>query len=186
MRLFLIFLLNFSLAQFVMAADQVQSSKVDDRATFLDGEWTGTGSFFLGKDWGNQITSCSEVKLNYVGAKTKYEVHEGFAVCNGKLNPFNDNSKFLINEDGTIFYVSSKDHTLIPDAIVGSVSDGALHTATVHGNSIDDVTIVRKGDILIYRQWHAASDGNPAYAFTAILTQNPSLISAGASGKSKP
>ena len=173
---FFIFLLNFLLAQFVMAADQVQSSKVDDRATFLDGEWTGTGSFFLGKDWGNQITSCSEVKLKYVGTKTEYEVHEGFAVCNGKLNPFNDNSKFGIKEDGTIFYLSSKDHTLIPDTIVGSVSDGTLHTATVHGNSIDDVTIMRKGDILIYRQWHAASEGDPAYAFAAILTQDPSLI----------
>ena len=183
MRLFLVFLLNFSLAQFAMAADQVQSSQVDDRAAFLDGEWTGTGSFFLGKDWGNQITSCSEVKLTYVGAKTKYEVHEGFAVCNGKLNPFNDDSKFRINEEGTIFYVSSKDHSLIPDTIVGSVSNGTLHTATVHGNSTDDVTIVRKGDILIYRQWHAASDGNPAYAFTAILTQNPCLISAAACAK---
>ena len=70
-----IFLLSFLSAQFVMAAGQVQSSKVDDRATFLDGEWTGTGSFFLGRDWGNQITSCSEVKLKYVGTKTKYEVH---------------------------------------------------------------------------------------------------------------
>ncbi len=172
----LIFLLNFLLPQSVTAADQVQSSKVDDRATFLNGEWTGTGSFFLGKDWGNQITSCSEVKLKYVGTKTRYEVHEGFAVCNGKLNPFNDDLKFGIKEDGSIFYVSSKDHTLIPDTIVGSVSDGILHTATVHGNSVDDVTIMRKGDILIYRQWHAASEGNPAYVFTAILTQDPSLI----------
>jgi len=171
-----IFLLNFLLAQFVMASDQVQSSEGDDRATFLNGEWTGTGSFFLGKDWGNQITSCSEVKLKYFGSKTKYEVHEGFAVCNGKLNPFNDDSKFGIKEDGTISYMSSKDHTLIPDTIVGRVSDGTLHTATVHGNSIDDVTIMRKGDILIYRQWHAASEGNPAYVFTAILTQDPSLI----------
>ncbi len=171
-----ILLLSVPLAQFVMAADQVHSSKVEDRATFIDGEWTGTGSFFLGRDWGNQITSCSEVKLKYVGAKTKYEVHEGFAVCNGKLYPFTDDLKFGIKEDGTIFYVSSKNHTLMPDTIIGSVSDCALHTATTHGNSIDDVTIIRKGDILIYRQWHAASDGNPAYAFTAILTQDPSLI----------
>ncbi len=169
-------LLNFLLAQFAIADDRVQPSRADDRATFLDGEWIGAGSFFLGKDWGNQIMSCSEVKLKYVGAKTKYEVHGGFAVCNDKLNPFNDDLKFGIKEDGTIFYVSSKDRTLTPDTIVGSVSDGALHTATIHGNSVDDVTIIRKGDILIYRQWHAASDGNPAYAFTAILTQDPSLI----------
>jgi hypothetical protein len=56
------------------------------------------------------------------------------------------------------------------------VSDGVLHTATLHGNAVDDVTITRKGDILIYRQWHAASDGNPAYAFSAILTQDPTLV----------
>ena len=171
-----ILVLNVLFAQVAMAEDQVQLSKVDQRATFLDGEWIGTGSFFLGKDWGNQIASCSEVKLKFVGARTAYEVHEGYAVCNGKLNPFNDNSKFGIKEDGTIFYISSRDHTLTPDTIVGSVSDGALHTATVHGNSVDDVSIIRKGDILIYRQWNAAPEGAPAYAFTAILTQNPSLI----------
>ena len=33
-----------------MAADQDRSSKVDERAAFLDCEWTGTGSFFLGKE----------------------------------------------------------------------------------------------------------------------------------------
>ena len=173
---FFIFLLNLLLTQFVMAAEQVQPSKVDDRATFLDGEWTGTGSFFLGEDYGNQITGCSEVKLSYVGTKTKYEVHGGSAVCNGKFNPFNEEAKFGIKEDGTIFYVISKEHTLIPDTIVGSVSNGILHTQTPHGNSIDDVTIMRKGDILIFRQCDAASEGNPAYAFTAILTQDPSLI----------
>ncbi len=162
-------LLSFLLVQLAMAADQDQSSKSDGRATFLDGEWSGAGSFFLGKGWGDQITSCSEVKLRFVGAKTSYEVHEGSAVCNGKLNSFNDNSKFGIKKDGTIFYVSSKDHTLTPDTIVGSVSNGALHTATIHGNSIDDVTIIGKGDILIYRQWNSAPEGPPAYAFTAIL-----------------
>ena len=166
-----ILLLNVLLARFALAGDQV-----DGRAAFLDGEWTGAGSFFLGKDFGNQIMSCSEVKLKYVGNSTSYEVHEGYAVCNGKTNPFNDDSKFGINEDGTIFYVSSKDHTLAPGDIVGAVSEDALHTATVHGNSKDDVTIVRKGDILIYRQWHAAAEGNPAYAFTAILTRDPSLF----------
>ena len=72
--------------------------------------------------------------------------------------------------------MSSKDHTLAPGAIVGAVSEDALHTATVHGNAKDDVSIVRKGDILIYRQWHAAAEGNPAYAFTAILTRDPSLF----------
>ena len=164
-------LLNFLLAQFAIADDRVQPSRADDRATFLDGEWIGAGSFFLGKDWGNQITSCSEVKLKYVGAKTKYEVHGGFAVCNGKLNPFNDDSKFGIKEDGEF-----KGSYFDPRYNRRKRERRRLHTATIHGNSVDDVTIIRKGDILIYRQWHAASDGNPAYAFTAILTQDPSLI----------
>ena len=66
-----IFVLNVLFAQAAMAGDQAQLSKVDERATFLDGEWIGTGSFFLGKDWGNQIASCSEVKLKFAGPERR-------------------------------------------------------------------------------------------------------------------
>jgi hypothetical protein len=116
------------------------------------------------------------VKLRYVGDKTRYEVHEGFAVCDGKKTRFDDDSKFGVSEDGTIFYVSSREHRLSPGTIVGRVGEGVLHTATVHGAAVDDVTIARKGDILIYRQWNAAARGDPGYVFTAILTRNPSLL----------
>jgi len=79
----------------------VSNALADDGASFVNGDWIGTGSFQMG----DQISACSEVKMRFGGSKTSYVVREASMICgNMPKQDFTAVDAFSVKEDGQIYF----------------------------------------------------------------------------------
>ncbi len=143
-------------------------ARADAGASFVDGDWIGTGSFQMG----DRLFACSEVKMKFVGTATTYEVHEASLVCgNEPRQDFTAVDKFAVKEDGQITFQGGTTATLPKDLKVGSVKGNVLRTLNPIDNSgnMDDISMQRAGDFLIYNQVAGIPGKTPDYALMAIM-----------------
>ena len=144
----------------------------DDGASFVKGDWIGTGAFQLG----GEISACSEVKMRFGGSKTAYEVREASMTCGSSpRQDFTEIDFFSVKDDGQIFFEQGTNTTLAKGTKVGVVKDDKLHTLNpIDSGGVDDISIEKAGDFLIYRQAAGVPGETPAYSLVAILKKDPS------------
>jgi hypothetical protein len=144
----------------------------DDGATFLNGDWIGTGSFQMG----GEIMACSEVKMRFSGSKTEYVVREASMICGtGPKQEFTEIDAFSIREDGQIYFETGTNTKLAKNTKVGVVKDDKLRTVNpIEADNVDDISMQRAGDFVIYSQVAGVPGKTPDYSLMAILKKDPS------------
>jgi hypothetical protein len=152
----------------VLAASQAFA---DDGASFVNGDWIGTGTFQMGAD----VVACSEVKMRFSGSKDTYVVREASMICgNAPKQDFTAVDSFAVSEDGQITFDGGTNTTLAKGTKVGSVKDDVLHNLNpIDTGGVDDITLRRAGDFLIYNQIAGAPGKSPDYALLAIMKRDP-------------
>ena len=159
----------------VLAAASVlvaSNALADDGASFVNGDWIGTGSFQIGE----QIMACSEVKMRFGGSKTTYVVREASMICgNGPKQDFTAVDAFSVKEDGQIYFDGGTNTTLPKETKVGAVKDNKLRTVNpIDTGGLDDISMQKAGDFLIYNQVAGVPGETPAYSLMAIMKKDPS------------
>ena len=157
-------------AFFIVAASLLAAgaARADGGASFVDGDWIGTGSFQMG----DRLLACSEIKMRFVGTATSYEVHEASMVCGTEpKQDFTAVDKFAVKEDGQITFEGGTNTILAKGLKVGSVKGNVLRTLNPIDNSgnMDDISMKRAGDFLIYNQVAGVPGKTPDYALMAIM-----------------
>jgi hypothetical protein len=144
----------------------------DDGASFVNGDWIGTGSFQLG----GEISACSEVKMRFGGSKTAYVVREASMTCgNGPRQDFTEIDTFSVKDDGQIFFEQGTNTKLAKDTKVGVVKDNKLRTINpIDTGGVDDISMQKAGDFLIYVQVAGVPGETPAYSLLAIMKKDTS------------
>ncbi len=143
------------------------SAYADNGASFVDGDWVGTGSF----QFGDRLLACPEVKMKFVGNETAYEVHEASLVCgNDPKQDFTEIDKFAVAQDGQISFEEGTNTKIQKGLRVGAVKGNILHTLNpIDGGGVDDISMQRSGDFLIYNQVAGNPGETPAYSLMAIM-----------------
>ena len=144
----------------------------DDGASFVNGDWIGTGAFQMGE----QISACPEVKMRFSGSKTTYVVREASMICgNGPKQDFTAVDSFSVKEDGQVYFDGGTTTTLANGTKVGAVKNNKLRTVNpIDATSVDDISMQKAGDFLIYNQIAGVPGETPAYSLMAILKKDPS------------
>ena len=159
---------------FLAAASALMASNAlaDDGASFVNGDWIGTGSFQMG----GEISACSEVKMRFGGSKTSYVVREASMICgNGPKQDFTGAAAFGVKEDGQIYFEGGTNTTLAKGTKVGVVKDNKLRTVNpIDTGGVDDISMQKAGDFLIYNQIAGVPGETPAYSLMAIMKKDPS------------
>jgi hypothetical protein len=163
-------------SSFVLAAASAffaSQALADDGATFVNGDWIGTGSFQMG----DQVSACSEVKMRFSGAKDSYVVREASLVCGDLKQNFTEVDSFVIKEDGAIYFDSGTNTSLPKGTKVGAVKDDALRTVNpIDTGGVDDISIKAAGAFVIYSQVAGVPGKTPDYALLAILKKDPAAV----------
>ena len=162
-----------SLLMFAVASALAASNALaDDGASFINGDWIGTGSFQMGE----QIMACSEVKMRFTGSKTAYVVREASMICgNGPKQDFTAVDAFSIKEDGQIYFEGGTTTTLAKQTKVGVVKDNKLRTINpIEGDDVDDISMQKAGDFVIYNQVAGVPGKTPDYSLMAIMKKDTS------------
>jgi len=161
-----------SLYLVVASALMASQALADDGASFVNGDWIGTGSFQLG----DQISACSEVKMRFAGSQTTYQVREASMTCgSGPKQDFTAVDTFSIKEDGGIYFEGGTNTTLPKGLKVGDVKGNKLHTINpIEGGTVDDISLQKAGDFLVYNQISGVPGETPAYSLLAIMKKDPS------------
>lgn len=146
------------------------SACAEDGASFIDGDWIGTGSFQMGAD----IAACSEVKMRFSGSKETYVVREASMICgNAAKQDFTAVDAFVIKDDGQIYFDSGTSAKLAKGTKVGAVKNDVLRTVNpIENDNVDDISIRKAGDFLIYNQVAGVPGKTPDYALMAILKKD--------------
>ncbi len=165
-------------SSFVLAAASAffaSQALADEGATFVNGDWIGTGSFQMG----DQISACSEVKMRFTGTKDTYVVREASLICgNEPKQNFTEVDSFVIKEDGAIYFDSGTATSLPKGTKVGAVKDDALHNVNpIDTGGVDDISIKKAGTFVIYSQVAGIPGKTPDYALLAILKKDPAAAS---------
>jgi hypothetical protein len=144
----------------------------DDGASFVNGDWIGTGSFQMG----GEISACSEVKMRFGGSKTTYVVREASMICgNGPKQDFTAVDAFSIKDDGQITFEGGTNTKLAKETKVGVVKDNKLRTVNpIEADNVDDISMQKAGDFLIYNQIAGVPGKTPDYSLMAIMKKDPS------------
>jgi hypothetical protein len=150
------------------------SAFADDGAAFVNGDWIGTGSFQMGAD----IVACQEIKMRFSGSKDAYVVREASMLCgNAPKQDFTEVDTFVIKEDGQIYFDSGMNTKLAKGTKVGVVKDDALRTVNpIENDNVDDISIRKAGDFLIYNQVAGIPGKNPDYALMAIMKKDAGAV----------
>ncbi len=156
----------------VASALTASSALADDGASFVNGDWIGTGSFQLG----GEIMACSEVKMRFGGSKATYVVREASMMCGtGPKQDFTAVDAFSVKEDGQIYFEGGTNTTLAKETKVGVVKDNKLRTVNpIDTGGVDDISMQKAGDFLIYNQIAGVPGETPAYSLMAIMKKDPS------------
>ena len=160
--------LFFAVAGTLMASNAL----ADDGASFVNGDWIGTGSFQMG----GEIMACSEVKMRFGGSKTSYVVREASMTCGkGPKQDFTAVDAFSVKEDGQITFEGGTNTKLAKETKVGVVKDNKLRTINpIEGSNVDDISMQKAGDFLIYNQIAGVPGATPDYSLMAIMKKDPS------------
>lgn len=152
----------------VTSALLASNALADDGASFVNGDWIGTGAFQLG----GEISACSEVKMRFGGSKTTYVVREASMTCgNGPKQDFTEVDTFSVKEDGQINF----EQGTAKETKVGVVKDNKLRTINpIDTGGVDDISMQKAGDFLIYNQVAGVPGETPAYSLMAIMKKDPS------------
>ncbi len=144
----------------------------DDGASFVNGDWVGTGAFQIG----DQISACSEVKMRFEGSKTTYVVRQASMTCgNEPRQDFTDVAAFSIKEDGQIYFEEGTNTTRAKGTKVGVVKDNKLRTvSTVDTGGVNDISIEKAGDFLLYNETAGVPGATPTYSLLAIMKKDQS------------
>lgn len=148
-------------------------------ASFVDGVWTGKGTFQMG----GEVHTCPDIRMTFKGSATTYEVDEASMICDGLgKQTFSEIDKFTIDADGGITFVQGTATSLKPNTLVGSVKGNTLTTLNpIDEAKIDDIRMRLDGDVLIYDQIASAPGKTPDYALVAIMRrEKPTVGEAGA------
>lgn len=161
-------------SSFVLAAASAffaSQALADEGATFINGDWIGTGSFQMGE----RLVACPEVKMRFTGAKDAYVVREASLICGSEPKQnFTEVDGFVIKEDGAIYFDSGTATSLPKGTKVGAVKDDALHTANpIDTGGVDDISIKKAGNYIIYNQVAGVPGKTPDYALLAIMKKDP-------------
>ncbi len=161
-----------SLVLAVASALIASNALADDGASFVNGDWIGTGSFQMGE----QIMACSEVKMRFGGTKTTYVVREASMTCgSGPKQDFTAVDAFSVKEDGQIYFEGGTTATLAKQTKVGVVKDNKLRTVNpIEGDDVDDISMQKAGDFLIYNQVAGVPGKTPDYSLMAIMKKDAS------------
>jgi hypothetical protein len=156
----------------VVSALLASNALADDGASFLNGDWIGTGAFQMG----GEISACSEVKMRFEGSKTNYVVRDASMICgNGPKQDFPGAAIFAVKEDGQIYFEQGTNTTLAKETKVGAVKDNKLRTVNpIDTGGVDDISMQKAGDFLIYNQIAGVPGETPAYSLMAIMKKDPS------------
>ena len=156
----------------VASALLASNAFADEGASFVNGDWIGTGSFQMGE----QISACSEVKMRFGGSKTAYEVREASITCgNGPRQEFTQMYLFSVKEDGQIYFEQGINSKLAKGTKMGVVKDSKLHTTSPSDTGgVDDISIEKAGDFLLYNEFAGVPGETPAYSLLAIMKKDPS------------
>ncbi len=146
----------------------------DDGATFINGDWIGTGSFQMGAD----IVACREIKMRFSGSKETYVVREASMICgDAPKQEFTAVDGFAI-KDGQITFEGGTNTKLAKGTKVGAVKDDALRTLNpIENDNVDDISIRKAGDFLIYNQVAGVPGKNPDYSLMAIMKKDAAAAS---------
>ncbi len=156
----------------VAGALVASNALADDGASFVNGDWIGTGSFQMGGD----IMACSEVKMRFSGSKTTYVVREASMICgNSPKQDFTAVDLFSVKDDGQIFFEGGTNTKLAKETKVGVVQNNKLRTINpIEGSDVDDISMQKAGDFLIYNQIAGVPGATPDYSLMAIMKKDPS------------
>jgi hypothetical protein len=166
--------MRFSLSLVAVGVLSASSAFADDGASFVNGDWIGTGSFQMGA----QIVACREIKMRFSGSKEAYVVREASMLCgDAPKQDFTDVDGFVIKDDGQIYFDSGRTTKLAKGTKVGSVKDDALRTVNpIENDNVDDISIRKAGDFLIYNQVAGVPGKNPDYALMAIMKKDAGAV----------
>ncbi len=161
---------SFSYSLVLAGALFASNAYADGGASFIDGDWIGTGSFQMGVD----IVACREIKMRFSGSKDTYVVREASMICGAApKQDFTAVDSFAIAEDGQITFSGGTNTKLAKGTKVGAVKDDALRTLNpIEGANVDDISIKKAGDFLIYNQVAGVPGKNPDYALMAIMKKD--------------
>jgi len=164
--------MKFSVFLSLACALIASNAFADDGASFVRGDWIGTGTFQLG----DQVSACSEVKMRFGGSKNTYEVREASMTCgSGPKQDFTEIDLFSIKEDGQISFEQGTATKLAKGTKVGVVRDNKLRTLNpIDTGGVDDISIQQAGDFLIYSQIAGEPGKTPDYSLLAILKKDTS------------
>jgi hypothetical protein len=156
----------------VASALFASNSLAGDGASFVNGDWIGTGSFQIG----DQINACPEVKMKFGGSPNTYVVREASMICgNGPKQDFTEIDRFIVKEDGQIYFDGGTNTTLPKGSKVGVVKENNLHTVNpIDSGGVDDISMQQAGDFLIYSQIAGVPGETPSYSLMAIMKKDPS------------
>jgi hypothetical protein len=133
--------------------------------SFVGGEWVGTASFHNKMFPQKKIVSCGQVALKFEGDQKHYRFLGAKMQCEGI--PSHDQpeaSQYDVRDNGGIYF---------NDAKVGQVEGNTLHIANpmIMGSEqgVDDYTIRREGDVLIFTEFAGVPGKTPWYSFVAVM-----------------
>ena len=104
------------------------------------------------------------------------KLHEASMICgNGPKQEFTEVAIFTIKEDGQIYFEGGTNTTLAKGTKVGAVKDNKLRTVNpIETGGVDDISMQKAGDFLIYNQIAGVPGETPAYSLMAIMKKDPS------------
>ncbi len=129
-------------------------------ATAVDGAWVGKGSVQLGP----QLLACEEIRIRFVGTATLYGPRGASIACGAVRNTYEDSTDFAIDANDDIFL---KGHR-----VGHAVADGLDILAPEMGETESEITLRRRGDLLLYLQAVRKPGQRPDYGVVAILKKD--------------
>ena len=82
---------------------------------------------------------------------------------------------FSVKEDGQIYFEGGTNTKLAKETKVGVVKDNKLRTINpIEGSNVDDISMQKAGDFLIYNQIAGVPGATPDYSLMAIMKKDPS------------
>ncbi len=88
---------------------------------------------------------------------------------------FTDVDTFNIKEDGQIYFEGGTNTKRAKETKVGVVKDNKLRTVNpIDTGGVNDISMQKAGDFLIYNQTSGVPGETPAYSLMAIMKKDPS------------
>jgi hypothetical protein len=154
-------------ALLIVLMQAVGFSAAAESARFIDGTWTGKGTFQMG----DRILSCGEIAMKFNGDDKTFVVREASMKCEG-MDPqnFTEVDTFALDANGDLTFEKGVATQLAGGTKVGKVNGNRLTMLNpINATKVDDIDMRLSGDILVYSQIAGAPGVRPDYALLAFL-----------------